>query len=378
MDTGSNIWIILILLIAILIVAYVIDKRFNVTPSVESFETVQQKPKSNTNCPTSAIKTPDGKIQVQPGNKTFSTMNEYLAFLNELYAKGETCIPPKVTSHKEPVPGILGGLGNGKEGPNAANLQGATREVLNFSPLEEQTYTNTNINKVDDYDHTRVFDTESGSRNALTEKSKSELINQRTLDWANLPFNSEKREKKEDAFVAARMEAGFRDPATGVFFENVDGKSVHPPDKDASKEREDKVLSAYKPTDISTHTINPEMRSVADIVNKMYAEDKNWEPVVKKVSDYQWEITEVRPKARKEKWEDETETKNLAMAEERGEALPPPSISIDDRNRNDPYFDKSGVGDKDHNRYWKYEDFNKWTPGLERMFAPTLDNKEWY
>ena len=55
-----------------------------------------------------------------------------------------------------------------------------------------------------------------------------------------------------------------------------------------------------------------------------------------------------------------------------------PNVQIFDSNRSDPYFYKTGVADKDNNRFWKYQDFQKWTPGPERMFAPTFDQKEWY
>ena len=48
------------------------------------------------------------------------------------------------------------------------------------------------------------------------------------------------------------------------------------------------------------------------------------------------------------------------------------------RLQDDPYFDKSGVVDKANDRFWNYKEFNKWTPGLERMFAPTVDTKDWY
>lgn len=333
-------------------------------------------PEKKTECPTSAVRTPDGKIQVQPGNKTFDTMQEYLDYLKELYAKGSKCIPPKVTNNTMPIFGLLGGLGTNTEGPEAVNLQGADRHILDFSSSQEETYTKKPINKLDDYEYSRVFESESSIRNSLTNESKSDLMNHHILDWPKLPFNSEKRAEKEDEFVSGRMEGGFRDPETGVFFQNVEGKNVAPPDMDAAKEREQKLLSTYKPSDISKHEVDGEMKKVAQIVNAAYKDDRNWEPVVTRISDFQWEVTELRPKEQKEKYADE-DTKNLAMLEQKGDVLPPPSISIDDRNRDDPYFDKSGVGDRDNNKYWKYEDFSKWTPGLERMFAPTLSNKEW-
>ena len=55
-----------------------------------------------------------------------------------------------------------------------------------------------------------------------------------------------------------------------------------------------------------------------------------------------------------------------------------PSMTIVDNQRGDPFFDKAGVVDYDNNRVWKYNDFTKWTPGLERMFAPTNDTQAWF
>jgi hypothetical protein len=46
--------------------------------------------------------------------------------------------------------------------------------------------------------------------------------------------------------------------------------------------------------------------------------------------------------------------------------------------RNDPFFDKGGVVDNDNQRVWSYKDFRKWTPDLERQFAPTAETKAWY
>ena len=37
-----------------------------------------------------------------------------------------------------------------------------------------------------------------------------------------------------------------------------------------------------------------------------------------------------------------------------------------------------GVADQDNGRFWNYKDFNKFTPGLERMFAPSMSQRDWY
>jgi hypothetical protein len=310
----------------------------------EHFENV------STECPTEAARSPDGKIIVQPGNRSFDTMNDYVRFLQNLSAKGSSCIPPKVLS--QPIPGILGGLETESEHPEAIQA----RTVLDYDPSEERAYSNTPINKLSEYDG----------------DSKRTFMNALTLDWANLPFQSDTRAKKEIEFVSNRMEDGFRDPETGVLFQTVEGSSIVPPDTDAIREREQAILSSYQPTDLTKHTVDNEMQSVAKLVNGMYKQDPNWEPVVKQIGEHQWEIAEIRPKARKETYADE-HTKATALTDEHMK----PTVSIDDHNRLDPYFDKSGIVDKDNNRYWKYDDFRRWTPGLERMFAPTLSNTEW-
>jgi hypothetical protein len=100
---------------------------------------------------------------------------------------------------------------------------------------------------------------------------------------------------------------------------------------------------------------------------------------VTKTGDNKWEIKELRPKPREERWEDaQAKATSLKKAQEDGKSIPPPSIDINDRMRGDPYFAKNGLGDSDNNRFWNYNDFNKWSPGLERMFAPTMSNDKWY
>jgi hypothetical protein len=325
-------------------------------------------------CPTEAQRGPDGRIHIKPGTRSFGTMADYVGFLRDLYAGGATCIPPKVKPYREPTPGIFGGLGNGREPPSATKLQGAEREVLNFDSKEETTSAKTPINKLDDYEYTRVFQSETSDRMAAGPKPP---IASHILDWAKLPFNSEDRAAKEDEFITGRMEDGTREPKSGIFFNTMESSTVQPPDVEAAKLREQKILSMYQPTSISKHTIDSETEAVGKLVHDMYASDPAWEPVVTKVDENKYEVTELRPKARKEKYEDD-QTVSLAVAEERGTAIPPPTLDIHDRLQDDPYFDKSGVGDRNNSRYWNYNDFKKWTPGLERMFAPTETNKEWY
>jgi hypothetical protein len=327
-------------------------------------------------CPSEAVRGPDGRIHVKPGDQSFQTMADYIGYLGGLYSKGATCLAPQVKNAREPVFGVFGGQGNGETSPKGFELETATRAVLDTREPEE-TYALTKINKLDDYEYTRVEQSERDSRNKLSKAVKNELLEGRKLDWANLPFNSEARAAAEDTFIAGRVEDMYRDPKTGVFFKNMQGGGLLPPDEEAAQMREQKILSSYRPTELTKHVIDNKTETVARLVNEMYKSDPKYEPVITKVDENKWEVSELRPRPQKETYA-EGQTISLTMAQEKGMTVPPPSIDISDRLQDDPYFDKTGVADVANNKFWDYKDFNKWTPGLERMFAPTLDNKEWY
>ena len=330
-------------------------------------------------CPTAAVRGPDGRISVVPSGQTFYTMSDYVTYLNGLYSGGSQCIPPPVTDDRPPVFGIIGGGGVGAAPPSAYNLEGTTRDILNTAADGEQTSAKTPINKLDDYEYTRVFQTEDQARNTISKQQKNELMEKINLDWANLPFNSENRAEKEDEFIAGRMENYWKDPKSGAFFNTVNGKTVMPPDAEAENLRQQKILASYRPTDISTHVVDSETETVAKMVMKIYENDPNWDPVITKTSEGQYAVTELVPKSRKERFE---EAKTIGMATTTGfgdqPQDPKAAIQISDQMRNDPFFDKGGVVDKDSNRIWEYNDFRKWTPDLERMFAPTAGTKAWY
>lgn len=356
-------------LVALLVIAALLPARK--ATQIELFEAAEIV------CPTEAKRGPDGLIHVNPGNRTFPTLSDYTSYLSDLYARGAKCLPPKVVSSRDAPLGILGGLGTDTISPAGVKRETATRAVLDFNTADEETSAKTPINKLDDYEYSRVEQSERPSRNELSGEVKSALMEQHTLDWANLPFNSEARAASEDTFIAGRSENMWKDPKTGVFFKNMEGGDILPPDEEATKQREARILASYRPTDLTEHKVDRETESVAKLVNQIYAGDKHWQPVVSRTGENKWEVTELIPKARKETWED-AQAVSVALATEKGLVTPKPEVNIMNRLQDDPYFDKSGVADNANNRFWNYKDFNKWTPGLERMFAPTMDERKWY
>ena len=321
---------------------------------------------SKDDCPLTAERTSDSRILVQPQNKYFDSMADYVGWLS---GSAQLCVPPMVKGPKEVTV-----TSDRDVGPNQHKLkqQPASGNVFTKQVEGEMTSAKTPINKLDDYEYTRIFQNENSPRGELSKTTVNSLMAKNQLDWAKLPFNSDTRKTAEDEFVADRADNAFRDPKTGVYFKAIEGFSVNPPDIGALDEAEKAKLEPFesKPTE---HLLKHDIDDVAALVKKMYADDPNWEPVIEKVNEHEYRVSELRPKPRKEHYAGE-EDQTIERAKENGNIQA--QVTVEGGN-NDPYFDKKGVIDYSNDRFWEYKDFKKWTPGLERMFAPTLDTGKW-
>ena len=328
-------------------------------------------------CPLSAERKSDGKIHVQPQNRTFDTMADYVGWLSSLTAAGSMCVPPYVKGPREVdvVQNSTSPTPNDRDiGPSGKQLAQQTpqRNVFTSQVEGENTYAKTPVNKLDDYEYTRIFQNENSPRSELSRTTVNSLMAKNQFDWSKLPFNSENRASAENEFVAGRMDEAGRDPKTGVFFKGITGSSVLPPDEDAAQIREKALLQNYKASE-ATDLLQHKIDDVAVMVKKMYAEDPNWEPVVEKIGDNEYRVSELRPKPRKEKY---AEDQDMTIERAKDTGMISADVEVTG-GRDDPYFDKQGVLDYSNDRFWEYKDFRKWTPGLERMFAPTLETTNW-
>lgn len=325
-------------------------------------------------CPLSAQRKEDGKIHVEPQGRSFDTMSDYIIWFSSLSTAGEVCIPPYVKGPREvDVAQTVGDREKGASPETVAN-QNTFGNVYTKQVEGEQTYAKTPINKMDDYEYTRIFQNESSPRGELSRTTVNSLMAKNQFDWAKLPFNSEVRADAETEFIAGRKDSASRHPKTGVFFKNMEGMAVNPPDYDGNEAKERASLEGFT-SESAENLTTQDTDDVAEMVKKMYENDPNWEPVVERVGENEYRVSELRPKPRKEKYaesngEDES---TIERAKEVGKITP--NIEID--GGQDPYFDKQGVLDYSNDRFHEYKDFKQWTPGLERMFAPTLDTNNW-
>lgn len=333
---------------------------------------------TSNNCPISAMRKEDGKIHVEPQGRSFDTMGDYIIWLSSLSASGEMCIPPYVKGPREVdvvQSSLSPGVGDVKYGakPGQVTNQNTFGNVFTKQAEGEQTYAKTPIDKLDDYEFTRIFQNEDSPRSELSHTNVNSLMAKKQFDWSTLPQNSQTRMDKEVEFVSGRKDNLFKDPKSGVFFKDMEGSTVAPPDEDMKEQAEKSQLGNFKeekPENLLTHG----SEDVGEIVSKMYANDPNWEPVVERVGENEYRVSELRPKARTERY---AEANVDDMTVERAKADGLISANVEVEGSVDPYFDKRGVLDYSNDRFHEYNDFKKWTPGLERMFAPTLDTTNW-
>jgi len=88
-----------------------------------------------------------------------------------------------------------------------------------------------------------------------------------------------------------------------------------------------------------------------------------------------YEVVGVRRRDEKILYEDEEAPASTGPVRGAGEAqIVVPPTAYDTAVAKDPYYDKTSPGGKSRIGKWDYQ---SWTPGLDRMFAPTNETKEW-
>jgi hypothetical protein len=209
------------------------------------------------------------------------------------------------------------------------------------------------------------------SDKALSKELRDKLMSQRPMDWAGLPPSS------------SQFQAGLREsfenakptiPDDAKPYQNIAGDLMQPPDLSEIEKKERQILQTYRPKFPPTPT-SYDPRDAQELITQIY-DGRGLIPQVKhKDGTNVYEIVGVRRKDEKPRFEDEE-------VEESTDAKAPninsPQIAKDmSRSATDPFFDPgtSEVETKNRSNKWNY---TSWTPGLERMFAPTEEQQQWY
>jgi hypothetical protein len=235
----------------------------------------------------------------------------------------------------------------------------------------EKPYLMNPIDDLDDYELSLVFQNQ-GSKEA-SKKQISDAMTRYPMDWVTQGPDSQYFQDNEEQYKKQQEEDSKNPVPTGLYKE-IDGSDMTPPDTQAIDDEERKILQTYKP-ECSKGLLEYSVDDVKALVDKIYSK-KGQIPVIEKSKQGQniWEIVEVKDKDPKIVWEDdlERETQREKMEKRGEEIIQIPYTASDLAAGLDPYFQpRNSVRDG------KF-DYYKWTPGLERMFAPTYPIKSWY
>jgi hypothetical protein len=213
----------------------------------------------------------------------------------------------------------------------------------------------TPINKVDDYEFSRIFGYEKDGHMVEPRENYNRLLDSRQFDWVEKPLTAESRSEKyrglTEGFTAAGdlvSEAVARYGEKGGVQEDVECK------------------------------LSREAKEVSKMVARAYESDPDWEPVLTRVGPHHWEVAELKPRRREGVVEDDSRAPERILDEDR-----PQHVRVDykfqgtpDKGAIDPFFIAPGNLPFETERQ-KRDPFYGPVPGLERPFAPTFDHASW-
>jgi hypothetical protein len=235
----------------------------------------------------------------------------------------------------------------------------------------EKPYLMNPIDDLDDYDLSLVFQNQ-GSKEA-SKKQINDAMTRYPMDWVTQGPNSQHFQDNQAEFEKQNIE-NINNPPSEKMYTEINGSDMTPLDINTIDDEEKKILQTYKP-ECSKGLLEYSVDDVKALVDKIYIK-KGLIPIIEKSKQAEnaWEITEVKEKNPHIVWEDDLErqTERQRMDSRREELIEVPYTVSDVAAGLDPFFSP-----RTSTRDGKY-DYYKWTPGLERMFAPTYPIKAWY
>ena len=230
---------------------------------------------------------------------------------------------------------------------------------------------NSPINSLNEYEVATVFNNQ-GSKPASRQQI-SDAMTRYPMDWSVQGPDSQHFQENQAIFEKDQANKA-SDPAPTSFYREVDGSNMTIPDTEAMNDEEKKILQTYVP-ETSKGLLQYSVEDVKQLVDRVYTK-RGLVPVIHKSKQGEniWEITEVKEKDPKIVWEDEVERDvQRSTMEQRGEEVIEVPYTVSYLSAGlDPFFQS-----RNRVRDGKY-DYTEWTPGLERMFAPTYPLKSWF
>jgi hypothetical protein len=261
---------------------------------------------------------------------------------------------------------------NDYDGQSRFNPDGTPNEQQNMMIYPpDKPYLMNPIDDLDDYELSSVFQNQ-GSKEA-SRRQISDAMTRYPMDWPVQGPNSQYFQDNQAAFED-KVISNSNNPPSEKMYNEINGSDMTPPDTAAMEAEEKKILQTYKP-ECSKGLLQYSVDDVRGLVDRIYGK-KDLIPVIEKSKQGEniWEITEVKEKNPHIVWEDDIQrqTERQKMDKRGEEVIEVPYTASDIAAGLDPFFQaRNSVRDG-------RTDYYQWTPGLERMFAPTFPIKAWY
>jgi hypothetical protein len=261
------------------------------------------------------------------------------------------------------LPATVAGPASAHPKPPSLRSDASGNITREYSPP----YATDDIQSVDDYEFNMVFQNE-GDR-GLTKSTRDLLMSQYPMDWTTQPPSSSHFQQGLASYKEGFSSSAITAPSSNPYM-SIDGDMKPPVYKD-----EKDILSTYvpkKPNELTTY----DAADAKEIVDRIYGA-KGLIADLKKTGDNTYTVMSTRKKDEPIVYEGEEEGSHQPASSEpvasAGETLIVPA-TVENYKTPDPFFT---VNPNNKTRMGKW-DYSSWTPGLERMFAPTEPQKNWY
>lgn len=251
--------------------------------------------------------------------------------------------------------------------------EAARENALLEQEVQQPPFATNPIRSVDDYEYNLVFQNE-GER-GITKRVRDQLMSQYPMDWSVQPPSSELFQQG-----LAKYKEAFQNPppppAGPSPYRTIEGAAMTPPDTLEAEMKEREILATYTPKDPQSLTTY-NAADAQELIKKIY-DAKGLVADFKQTGDNQFTIVGTRKKDEPIVYEDEVAAAPAAPADSQanpsvGEGtIIVPAAAQEVQNGLDPFFT---AGSKTRDGRWNYA---QWTPGLERMFAPSEERTNWY
>ena len=241
--------------------------------------------------------------------------------------------------------------------------------VLDTSKNTMFPYTTDPIRSLDQYELEAVFQNE-GDRE-LKKQQINRLTRQYPLDWTNYPPNSSKFQSEQAKYIEGFSSDSSAKDLNKPYKDIGDG-NLTPPDTAAIEREEREILATYEPRktgDMKSYDVY----DAEKLLEQIY-KPKGLVPSVNKRDDNVFEVVNTRSLKDKVEYEDDLpdapSTRGTGLGP--GEAtieVPPTALEV--AAGRDPFYEPT-TGTRSSRT-----DYMRWTPGLERMFAPTYPTTDW-